>query len=394
MNYNVEKIEEMLNSCKTIKEIANKLDYNYDNFKRFCRINGIKIKNLNEEKLTNDILNLHEKGETVLRISEILDIGHNKIYHILYKNNLSPNKSAIYHDYDKIQKMIEDGLTVNEVAIKIGASKKHLYEQLKKLGININRFYSFDKIEKIKSKRFIDYEKESKLLYDKYIENIPAHVGYNKISKLFTMHNMDKYKAYYLGVIYGDGCLYKSGYCVDIAMQDLDVLNNINKNLFHNNCYISDRKRCFKMTMYSKKLWDELNLLFKLTNNKSSIIEFPNLDNAMLPHFIRGLLDSDGCFSTKASKKGRLSFSYTSCSKNFMYDLNKVLMEQLNFKRITIRARSRNGYNPCYQMIWSNKIDAKNLGYWIYQDSFGNRGERKFNIWKTYINSLGEQWLT
>lgn len=387
--FDVDKINKALNTCKTIKEVAENLNYKYDNLKRFCRINKIKPKK--DENIIQKVLELHKKGLSVVNISENLDIGYNKIYNILKCNNLQPNLSNVYHDYNEIQNMLNDEMTIDKIAEEVEASKKHLYEQLKNKNISINRFYSFDKINKIKAIPFKKYEEKSKLRYKKYIKTLPIHIGNNKISNSFTMSVMNKYKAYFLGVVYGDGCLYKSGYCVDIGMQDLDVLQIINKNLFHGNCNISKRDNYYRLAMYSRKLWNELNILFSLTNNKSAIIKYPKLNNNFLPHFIRGLLDSDGCFSTKASKKRVLSFTYTTCSKDFINSLYNALMKELNFKRVRIRERIQENSKPCYQVIWSNKIDAKNLGYYIYKDSFGNRGERKFNIWKTYINKLGEK---
>ena len=174
-------------------------------------------------------------------------------------------------------------------------------------------------------------------------------------------------------------------------MNDFDVLDCINKNIFDNKINIKTKilpsgKTHYRLSVYNSYIWKEAVENFKLCNNKSAVIEFPDLEEKYLPHFVRGLVDTDGCFSTS---RGRLSFSYGSCSGKFIEKLYDVFIKYCGINKIKIsRTEKQLPYHDFYVFKLCNKKDPIAIGQWIYNNSENNRGERKFNIWlKSYINS-------
>ena len=172
-------------------------------------------------------------------------------------------------------------------------------------------------------------------------------------------------------------------------MNDFDVLNCINNNVFDGNIDIRSRilkssKTHYILQISNRKIWDEAVDIYKLCCNKTDIMKFPDLEEKYLSHFVRGLVDTDGSFYMRNNKLG---FTYTSCSFEFIQKLQEILIKYCKVNDATIYFDRRHK-NTCYSIMWRNKKDPHAIGQWIYNNSGNNRGERKFNIWlKSYINS-------
>lgn len=174
-----------------------------------------------------------------------------------------------------------------------------------------------------------------------------------------------------------------------IGMNDFDVLDCINKNVFDNKIIIKTRmlpsgKIHYRLGIHNSYICEEAVKDFGLCNNKSAIMKFPKIDEQYLPHFVRGLLDTDSCFSIS---NNRLAFSYGSCSKLFMQKLLEILTKYcgINSIKISETIKSVPAHN-FYSFKICNKKDPYAIGQWIYKDSENNRGERKYNIWFNYYN--------
>ena len=117
--------------------------------------------------------------------------------------------------------------------------------------------------------------------------------------------------AYILGLIWADGNLSRN--CIEIVLQESDrqILDDISKyvynkdtltyrkprNLISNNIEYKCKPQVrFRIT--SKDISNKLRKI-GLKENKSLTCNLPILDEYFIPHFIRGLLDGDGCIYTK-----------------------------------------------------------------------------------------------
>lgn len=198
-----------------------------------------------------------------------------------------------------------------------------------------------------------------------------------RIPSTWSFFSLTSEKAWLLGLIYGDGCLSNDRYRITITSGDHDVIDNIN-HLFGDNLNISSPISTYRIaTVYSGRLWKELNGNFGLMPNKSRQLCYPELPDRMKPHFVRGLLDSDGCWylDTRNPQK-KLKFSYVSLSLPFITSLRLDLIGHVG---VSAQRNVRQGSG--YIIDYSNK-DAIAIGRWVYADSTTEtRCERKFAIW-------------
>ena len=111
-------------------------------------------------------------------------------------------------------------------------------------------------------------------------------------------------KAYWLGFIAADGCIYKmskTAYRLQINLSLIDI-NHLQK---FNECIESDYSITTKningsdtctLKIACKQLTDGL-MLHGITPKKSLTIKMPELENELYRHFIRGYFDGDGCIT-------------------------------------------------------------------------------------------------
>lgn len=149
------------------------------------------------------------------------------------------------------------------------------------------------------------------------------HFGSGTISKLLKENNITvrdnrKYslneyyfdqidnqdKAYIIGLLYADGCRSGASNAIIIRLQERDkeILDKINSLLDSNRPlrfidYSNDpsRQNQYLLQIDSKHIADKL-FEYGIVPNKEFKLKFPDfLPDELLPHFIRGYLDGDGC---------------------------------------------------------------------------------------------------
>ena len=111
-------------------------------------------------------------------------------------------------------------------------------------------------------------------------------------------------QAYILGFIYSDGCVEEhpttSALTFTQLEQDEDILYKIKEELGSDYPLLKSVQKIngeikTKFYAYNRKLCEDLTKL-GATPRKSLTLKFPFfLDERLLPHFIRGYFDGDGC---------------------------------------------------------------------------------------------------
>lgn len=126
-------------------------------------------------------------------------------------------------------------------------------------------------------------------------------------------------KAYWLGFMYADGCIYSKEKRIELSLQGSDTshlekfatfLKSTNPNLVkvYKNYKKGKYDRC-RVTIRSKHIWEALNNAGCIPN-KSLILKFPSsniVPTKLLRHFIRGYVDGDGCLCITKPEKIELS---------------------------------------------------------------------------------------
>lgn len=142
-------------------------------------------------------------------------------------------------------------------------------------------------------------------------------------------------KAYWLGVLYADGCVRCSSIVV-FSSKDKDWVEQFKRDLdtdrpIYREFHKKYQKEIWKLTINSCKMAEDLKNL-GCVERKSKIIRMPDIRKDLICHFIRGYFDGDGtaCFSfaTKQAKHRTLRTSFCSGSKLFLEDLvNEIPVE-------------------------------------------------------------------
>lgn len=208
-------------------------------------------------------------------------------------------------------------------------------------------------------------------------------------------------KAYVLGFLYADGCnhIYDDRRYISVCQleQDIDILDKIRKAIEYTNPHYvkeiqkSNQKVKYRMQISNSTISKDLENL-GMVANKSLVLTFPTfISKELMPHFIRGYFDGDGCVwegKPKIDSKGRyihnVKFTFTG-NFEFINSLQDYLISELGFRKTKLnfsKAKNPNNNtsaNVC-TMEYSGKKQLEKFYNFLYQDSiiYGNRKKEKF----------------
>ena len=216
-------------------------------------------------------------------------------------------------------------------------------------------------------------------------------------------------KAYILGLMYADGCVYSSKgqtkrakidlksddkYLLEEIAKEMNNENPIRTNTYYRKEYFSNQDKTYEFVHDMSRLWMNSNkIVDDLINagcmsKKTYDLKFPTakiVPDNLINHFIRGYFDGDGCISYSARKSNhgeRLHFSITFTGT---YDLVSGIKRLLNENCCNfvgdIRSRYNNGVNNYTLTICGNDILLKICKY-MYENSTIklNRKYDKYNL--------------
>ena len=179
-------------------------------------------------------------------------------------------------------------------------------------------------------------------------------------------------KAYFLGLIYSDGCISKT--TLRISLQDKDgyILNRFLQDIESNSTIYDVKKRKDThqnqklVVLSSKKIIHDLEKL-GVTPKKSLILELPNkkqVPEKYFNHFIRGVFDGDGSIyfyeRTINGKKYIESGVSIISSNNFIFQLHKYL----NYGKIYHTNYDKNSF-----ISFKDKNEIKLFLNYLYDNS-------------------------
>jgi len=184
-------------------------------------------------------------------------------------------------------------------------------------------------------------------------------------TKLFSPHLDEHYfenidneeKAYFLGLIISDGCIYSKNngsQMVTITLQDCDkyILERFVKCIKSNKNITSDGRGCFGIQILSDVMVNDLRK-YGLLENKSLYTVFPkNLSKDLYCHFIRGLIDGDGSISFYDRPNRNVhtkAIRFCQGNKTFIEDLIKYLHDNIGIKKINIYQEKENLWSCAYR---------------------------------------------
>lgn len=280
-------------------------------------------------------------------------------------------------------------LSIKEIISKHDVCRNSITNILNKNNITIRNFRTPKKIEKL----IIDEYKNgcsNKDLCDKYllhrstIQSILIRNGVNLRPKKITarkhqiineniFQNIDnENSAYILGLLFADGSIRKNGFEISLVEGDVELLENISMILYGKKILSYIKSKLYKNTNYmckgqyrlvvaSDKIRDDL-IKHGCVPAKTFKIKFPNLNDDVYSHFIRGYFDGDGSF-IKSSTRNYLGVNITS-NLMFCEGLCEYLKNRLNIDvKLSIR------YGDVGAVRIHKKNDVFKFIDFIYRDS-------------------------
>jgi hypothetical protein len=120
----------------------------------------------------------------------------------------------------------------------------------------------------------------------------------------------------------------------------------------------------------SKIMKADLIHLHGIKPNKSNTVEFPNVPDEYMSHFIRGYFDGDGHIY-----RSKYYVCFVGVSKLFMYKLTSILIERAIDSRM-VKIDSH------YRVYLTGKDSVRRFGKWIYlnKEIYLRRKYLKFDL--------------
>lgn len=245
-------------------------------------------------------------------------------------------------------------------------------------------------LSKVANHFSVDRHTLGKRLREKYGEDIIAdNCSATKLevdSDYFEVID-NEHKAYWLGFLTADGHVSSYKNDIELALKEEDYDHIVKfKNDIKSNHKITQKiielenkkHKAYRINIADKKLNSDLNYL-GLNSNKSykAYIPFRFVPNELIPHYIRGLFDGDGCVR-KQNKNGTGIIICTTASQMMVNDITECMEKELN---IAVKVSKKRNTNVSDVKIY--KQDDVNTFYdWIYKDAtiYLDRKYEKFAV--------------
>ncbi len=222
----------------------------------------------------------------------------------------------------------------------------------------------------------------------------------NKCNESFFENINTEAKAYFLGLMYADGCICEqkigqNRININLKYHDKHILETFKKHLEYTGklTFTENSKKKLKFNIQdqyrlrisSNKLCNDLSK-HGCTPRKTFTLKFPTtVPEHLLRHFIRGLFDGDGGVYSKI--KGRNKFTpifrfQITGTYNICEGINQLFFKLFNFKPLKLTFH-KNSYT--YALGGSYQI--KQIFHYLYDNSNPELCLiRKYNIFKQILN--------
>lgn len=199
----------------------------------------------------------------------------------------------------------------------------------------------------------------------------------NELSAIDTQE-----KAYLLGQIYGDGCnqckenFYK--FTMASINTDLELYKKLQEEFpFLKLKFYKSHDNMVYLENYGKAICLDLQkhgmVSPKTLKDITGEFHFPNLEEDLIPHFIRGYFDADGSawFPSRKRSRNNLHIEFGGSTKNFLLKLKSILDKyDIKFQWYERDKKAGNGkYYHSYTLISSNRETSLKFADFIYKDA-------------------------
>ena len=347
-----------------------------------------------EKKVRNDILiSFYKRGLSLYKISNILaNLYNDSVYYYfndpIYMENINILRSigTTHLKESSIYLILKD----NGIPLRNkGGKEDYTKEEIDKM-----KFLYFEELMTLKEvsdvfkcvpntiKKYISSD-------ERYSERVKFNYNNPNLNHNFFENIDAEEKAYILGFLIADGNVYKdkSSYRIriEVQLEDRYIVDLIKEKIGISNSVIYRKKQSknklshtIKIAFVSEKIFKDLEK-YGVVPNKTDKTFFPNVPKNMYCHLIRGLLDGDGSIPDYRESY-RQSIQFIG-SKQLITSLKDFLIKELNVYDVVVSERKKK--IPIYQVVWSSRVDVKNIGEFLYSNSHYYL-KRKYLVWKSY----------
>lgn len=205
-------------------------------------------------------------------------------------------------------------------------------------------------------------------------------------------------KAYWLGFIYADGCVYKRNNhegLLSITLKNTDdeiikmFKNDIKSEnpIIYGKCKRENNKYTYyvNFTIVSEIMFNDLYLLGCRPNKSINLNKLPTIDKKLMSHFIRGFFDGDGSIYKIKDKYIRYCFSIVGTS-SFIKELVDYLNTKL-FIKFGLYKDKRS--KDLFSMRTTKRNSLKILYNYLYND-VSRYLSRKKKIFDKFLKEVGD----
>jgi hypothetical protein len=176
----------------------------------------------------------------------------------------------------------------------------------------------------------------------------------------------DEYKAYFLGLMYSDGCLHKNIARITlVGKEDSSVLEKLNNYFYINkpNLQFNKKQNSYSFSIIHKNIAECL-IQHGCFRKKSLILKFPPNNSSpyeLFHHFLRGYFDGDGSISiNKKSKNARFRLCGT---LEFLTGVKEYIEKKLKLPCYIMASKM------IYELCISDRTGIQDIQKYIYKDS-------------------------
>lgn len=225
---------------------------------------------------------------------------------------------------------------------------------------------------------------------------------YTDINKEFFKEINSEESAYFLGLLYADGCVQikNNAYTVSLKLKSNDqyIIEKF-RDIMSPSSPVKMSKNKNSPNEYSYFRINQKEICEQLIShgcipNKSLILEFPStINQELIRHFVRGYSDGDGCITRNKLKNARgtkydnFVWSITS-TKQFCEKIGQILKNKLNINFYQRLCKPKTN-NITTTLSVGGNLQSEKILDWIYKDTniYLPRKYEKYLEFKEYINS-------
>lgn len=293
----------------------------------------------------------------------------------------------------KIIERYKDGISMKNLALEFGINTTTVFNVLKRNHIPTR---SKGGIERLNEEEIITLYKSgisSTILAQE--RNVSVHTITNILEKHNVernnhYHNLNliedyweninsKDKAYFLGFLITDGNVIGNAVRLSLHIKDKHILETFSKVTQNNNKIYEDTRNCATYGVKRPK-WVKDLAQYGVIPNKTQTVGMPLLNDDLMPHLIRGLIDGDGWIT----KRGQIGFCGNHKTVTQVRDFLVSKLDVYNVKVIQCKL------STLFMISWGGKKDFKTICEYLYQDKDEFYLQRKFNNFCSVIHGNTE----